>query len=64
MTERDLPGVCRGRLDTDPAGGGTGRLPGAGDRPSTIDVAKLDLVNAQWADEMARALAPTPGQVE
>lgn len=54
---RDLPGVCRGRLDTDPASGGTGVYR---ERESgrAIDVARLDLIGEQWADETARALAP------
>ena len=53
---RDLPGVCRGRLDTDPAGGtGVYRERETG---RAIDVARLDLVGEQWADETARALAP------
>jgi DNA segregation ATPase FtsK/SpoIIIE, S-DNA-T family len=54
---RDLPGTCRGRLDTDPASGGTGvyRERETG-RP--VEVARLDLVTERWADETARALAP------
>ena len=54
---RDLPGVCRGRLDTDPAGGGTG-VYRERETGRAIDVARLDLTGEQWADETARALAP------
>ena len=54
---RDLPGVCRGRLDTDPAGGGTG-VYRERETGRAIDVARLDLIGEQWADETARALAP------
>jgi DNA segregation ATPase FtsK/SpoIIIE, S-DNA-T family len=54
---RDLPGVCRGRLDTDPGAGGTG-VYRERDSGRAIDVARLDLISEQRADETARALAP------
>jgi S-DNA-T family DNA segregation ATPase FtsK/SpoIIIE len=54
---RDLPGTCRGRLDTDPANGGTG-VYFERDSGQPLDVARLDLVSERWADETARALAP------
>ena len=54
---RDLPGVCRGRLDTDPGGGGTG-VYRERETGRVIEVARLDLVSEQWAGETARALAP------
>ena len=54
---RDLPGVCGARLETDPTAGGTAvyteRRSG-----STVAVRRLDTVNARWAEEVARALAP------
>ncbi|WP_300612837.1 FtsK/SpoIIIE domain-containing protein, partial [Trebonia sp.] len=54
---RDLPDTCRGRLDTDPASGGTGVYR---ERESgrAVEVARLDLVSEGWADEVARSLAP------
>ena len=55
---RDLPGVCRGRLDTDPAGGGGTGVYRERETGRAIDVARLDLIGEQWADETARALAP------
>ena len=54
---RDLPGVCSGRLDTDPAGGGTG-VYRERETGRAIDVARLDLIGEQSADETTRALAP------
>jgi S-DNA-T family DNA segregation ATPase FtsK/SpoIIIE len=54
---RDLPGACGARLETGPAGGGTAvyteRQSG-----SAVAVSRLDQVNARWAEEIARALAP------
>jgi DNA segregation ATPase FtsK/SpoIIIE, S-DNA-T family len=54
---RDLPGACRGRLDTDPGNGGTGVYLER-DSGHPLEVARLDLVSERWADETARALAP------
>ena len=54
---RDLPGACRGRLDTDPASGGTG-VYRERETGRAVPVARLDLVSERWADETARALAP------
>ena len=52
---RALPGDCRGLLHADPARGGTGsyREPGR-----EVTVTRLDKVTGQWADQVARALAP------
>ena len=54
---RDLPGACGARLETDPAAGGTAVYAERRSR-STVAVSRLDTVNARWAEEIARALAP------
>lgn len=54
---RELPGTCRGRLDTDPASGGTG-VYRERETGRAVEIARLDQVSERWADEMARALAP------
>jgi DNA segregation ATPase FtsK/SpoIIIE, S-DNA-T family len=54
---RELPAVCGGRLDTDPAASGAAIFT-VRDSGATTAVSRLDVVNVPWADGVARALAP------
>ncbi|MGH3204818.1 MAG: FtsK/SpoIIIE domain-containing protein [Streptosporangiaceae bacterium] len=51
----ELPRECIGRVIVDPAGNGRASYR---DRERQIEITKVDVVNDQWADRVARALAP------